>query len=163
MHDERRLLQFGRAGHRRDRQQVLAHLGIALVAELLPPVVLPGGFGLLEIRHEVRLTRPLDDPANSVVIDDAGFERQPAAIASAAQDDPVLVEIGLQGNPIQQSADVFDRALASGPVIQVLEGAAKSRRAPHIRKNDRDAKLVQEIVAAAHEVQPIAKVRTAVK
>src|SRR5437867_4359008 len=149
--DEQRLRDLVHVVERRGALHPRPERGVALVAVLDAPQVLAVPGRVLEKGGEVGDAHHVHRAADPIVIERRGHQRHVAAVAAARHEHVIRVEIRARADPVEQRADVLVGALAQGPVVELDERLAVTRRPPHVGENEGDAELVDVVIAAAQE------------
>src|SRR5690606_14982531 len=108
------------------------HLGVTLVTVLGTPEVTAIRLGVFEESDEVADAHDADTAKQALVVVGQGREHHVATIRSAVNDDPVLIQVRLGGNPVQQGTDVAYGILAEHAVVELQVGLAVATGAPDV-------------------------------
>ena len=149
-HHHHRLGNFIDAGQRRYRQKLCPLFGYALVAVFDPAQIAAITLRVFKEGNEVGNRHHTIRAAQFGGILDGGSIAHIAAIRTAGYRDPRRVDALVLGQRVDKRTHILDRILAfERTVVQTDEFLAVAGRAAHIGIENGNAKLVQQIVAAA--------------
>ena len=125
--DEEGDFDFVDVGEGAEFLEVHTHGGDAFVAVFDTTEVAAIVLGVFEEGDEVGDADDVDGGLKAIAVVDGAGEDHVAAVAAAVDDDTVLIEIRLSGDPIEEGADVFDGVFAFVAVVEAEVGFAVSR------------------------------------
>ena len=102
----------------------LLHGGIAFVAVLGPPEILPVRAGVLEETAKTGDADHIDPRPEAVGVMGQRGQHHVAPVRATHDGDPLGIEFGLTGDPVKQGANVFDAVFAERAVVEPEVGAA---------------------------------------
>ena len=116
----------------------------------------------MEKRDEARDADDIDGRAHLVVVVRHRGQRHVTAVASAVDADAIAVEHRIALDPVDDGADVLDRVLAFVAIVHREKCLSVAGRATHVREDERDAELIDPVVAAPKKSWAALPLRTTV-